>query len=51
LQVYSCNPIYSGEEVEIGSFISEVGLGKSERPYLKKKKKRKQKGLGAWLKW
>jgi hypothetical protein len=26
-------------------------LGKSTRPYLKKKKKLKQKGLGAWPKW
>jgi hypothetical protein len=35
--------------VEIGESQSEAGLGKSIKPYLKKKLK--AQGLEAWLKW
>jgi hypothetical protein len=37
-------------EVKVGESQCEAGLGKSVRPYLKKKKKLKQNGLELWLK-
>jgi hypothetical protein len=33
-------------EANIGRIKNQADLGKNEKPYLKK-----QKGLGAWLKW